>query len=615
MEPIFQDIEQEKMDQTYAESCIKSGIGEYIGWHDPDENRQWIRHHKSPALYNKQISAQQAVTEYIKDGSLLAMGGFGHVRVSMPIVYEIIRQQKKNLIMSGKTAVHDLDLLVGSGCVNKVEVAYSFGHELRGLSPASRRAVETNKCVIAGEISNAGYQWRFLAAMMGLPFIPTRVMLGTDTFSHSAAKTIIDPFSKKPICLVPACYPDVAVIHVPRCDIYGNAQIDGIIVEDFELARAARRVILTTEEIISTEEIRKKPYNTIIPYYLVDAVVHEPYGSHPCQMPYQYFFDEAHIGEWLRLSKTVEGTESYLEKYVYNVQDFKEYLSLIGGTEQLKHLKKIEHYEEPMSAPWLKQKKPSKTTQLYSSTELLACVAAHLLEDEKSVFVGTGLPMIAAMLAQRTHAPNLLLFFEAGGIGPEMPVLPISVGDSRTFHRAFAASSMHDSMAMAQAGRIEYGFLGAAQIDQFGNINTTVIGPYTHPSVRLPGSGGANDVGSLCPKTIIIMRQDPHRFVKQLDFLTTPGYLSGGDARIEHGLPTESGPYRVITQLGMYGFDSHTKQMMLLSRHPNVSIEEIQQQSAFEILIPKKVAITPQPTKKELRQLKQIDPLGMVIGK
>ena len=125
----------------------------------------------------------------------------------------------------------------------------------------------------------------------------------------------------------------------------------------------------------------------------------------------------------------------------------------------------------------------------YSATELLACVAARLLEDRKSVFVGTGLPMIAAMLAQRTHAPGLLIIFEAGGIGPHIPVLPISVGDSRTFHQAVAASSMHDVMSMAQAGRLDFGFLGAAQIDPYGNINTTVIGEHDHPTARLPGSG------------------------------------------------------------------------------------------------------------------------------
>jgi 3-oxoacid CoA-transferase subunit A/glutaconate CoA-transferase subunit A len=595
---------------------VRKGTGELIGWHDPDDNREWVMQHKPRGLEDKRMTAQEAVKKFIPDGTLLAMGGFGHVRVSMAIVYDILRQRKKHLTMSGKTAVHDLDLLVGSGCVDRVEVAYSFGHELRGLSPASRRAVETGHCTVTGEISNAGFQWRFLAAMMGLPFIPTRVMLGTDTFTHSSAQTMIDPFSGKPVCLLPACYPDVAVIHVPRCDKYGNAQIDGIIVEDFELSRAARHLILTTEKIVDSQHIRQEPWKTVIPFYLVSAVVETPFGSHPCQMPYQYFFDEDHIGEWLSMSASEEGVQRYLERYVYGVTDFSEYLQRIGGTKTMQKLARIERFEEPMTAPWLKGKdeKTSKH-ESYSSTELLACVASRMLQDNKSVFVGTGLPMIAAMLAQRTHAPNLLLFFEAGGIGPEMPVLPISVGDSRTFYSAVAASSMHDSMAMAQAGYIDYGFLGGAQIDRYGNVNTTVIGPYEHPKVRLPGSGGANDVGTLCHQTIILMRQDTHRFLETLDFLTTPGYLKGYNSREEAGLPKRSGPYRVITQFGVYGFDPQTKQMVLVSLHPGVTVEQVKENSGFEIIVPAKVSVTTPPSQKELALLKKIDPVGMVIRK
>ncbi|MFA5102933.1 MAG: CoA-transferase [Candidatus Thermoplasmatota archaeon] len=594
----------------------QKGIGKLIGWHDPDENREWVAQNKPRGLIDKQMTVQQAVSRFLADGSLLALGGFGHVRVSMAVVYEIIRQRKRHLILTGKTAVHDCDVLVGSGCVDQVEVAYSFGHELRGLSPASRRAVETGKCMVTGEISNAGFQWRFLAAMMGLPFIPTRVMLGTDTFAHSSAQTMVDPFSGKPLCLLPACYPDVAVIHVPRCDKYGNAQIDGITVEDFELARAARHLIVTTEKIVDTTMIRREPWKTVIPFYLVSAVVETPYGSHPCQMPYQYFFDEDHIGEWLSESATEEGVQRYFEKYVYGVSDFPEYLRIIGGKKKLAQLARIERFEEPMTAPWLKTKneKPPRK-EPYSSTELLACVASRMLQDNKSVFVGTGLPMIAAMLAQRTHAPNLLLFFEAGGIGPEMPVLPISVGDSRTFYAAVAASSMHDSMSMAQAGYIDYGFLGGAQIDRYGNLNTTVIGSYEHPKVRLPGSGGANDVGTLCHQTIILMRQDKHRFLEHLDFLTTPGYLSGSDSREQAGLPTGSGPYRVITQLGVYGFDPESKEMLLLSLHPGVTVGQITENSGFPIGIPPKVSVTTPPSSRELAILKKIDPAGMVIGK
>jgi acyl CoA:acetate/3-ketoacid CoA transferase beta subunit len=249
----------------------------------------------------------------------------------------------------------------------------------------------------------------------------------------------------------------------------------------------------------------------------------------------------------------------------------------------------------------------------YSQTVLLACVAARLLEDRKSVFVGTGLPMIAAMLAQRTHAPNLLIVFEAGGIGPQIPTLPISVGDSRTFYRAVSASSMHDVMSQSQAGFLDYGFLGAAQIDCYGNINTTLIGLYPSPKVRLPGSGGANDVGSFSHRTIIILRQDPRKFVEKVDFITTPGYLTGPGAREKAGLPAGSGPYRVITQLGVYGFDAQSKVMELLALHPGVTVQDVQENSGFAISIPEQVSYSLPPTDEEQRVLKEIDPAGLII--
>jgi len=251
----------------------------------------------------------------------------------------------------------------------------------------------------------------------------------------------------------------------------------------------------------------------------------------------------------------------------------------------------------------------------YKPIELLAYVASGLLEDKKSVFVGTGLPMIAAMLAQRTHAPGLLIVFEAGGIGPQVPVLPISVGDSRTFYRAVAASSMHDVMSASQSGYLDYGFLGAAQIDPYGNLNTTVIGDWGNPRVRLPGSGGANDVGSLCWRTIIVMRQDQRRFVERLDFLTTPGYLDGPGARERAGLPAGSGPHRLITQLGLYGFDEESRCMKLLATHPGITIDDVQASSSFELIIPDDVGTTEPPPPEVRRILGEIDPAGMVIGK
>lgn len=249
----------------------------------------------------------------------------------------------------------------------------------------------------------------------------------------------------------------------------------------------------------------------------------------------------------------------------------------------------------------------------YSTTEIMAIIAAKQLEDGKSVFIGTGLPLIAGIFAQRTFAPRLQLVFEAGGIGPKIPTLPISVGDSRTFYKACAASSMHDVMAAACAGFIDFGFLGAAMIDTHGNVNTTVIGDWDRPDVRLPGSGGANDLGSFCGRTIIIMRQDKHKFVRKMDFVTTPGYLSGLGARERAGLPARTGPYRVITQLGVYDFDENDRRMRLLSIHPDMTIDQIRQNSEFNIIIPKEIGTSQEPTADELRILRKIDPLGMVL--
>jgi glutaconate CoA-transferase subunit B len=252
----------------------------------------------------------------------------------------------------------------------------------------------------------------------------------------------------------------------------------------------------------------------------------------------------------------------------------------------------------------------------YNLTELLACVASNILDDGCSVFVGTGLPLVAATLAQRTHARGLLIMFEAGGIGPRVPALPISVGDSRTYYKASAASSMHDVMSASQAGYMDYGFLGGAAMDCYGNVNTTVIGDWARPKVRLPGSGGANDVGSFCWRTIYLMRQQSTRtFVKKLDFLTTPGYLTGPGARERAGLPANTGPYRVITQLGVYGFDDETKRLELLMLHPGVTVNQVREASEFEILIPVGVTASPEPTDEQLRILHEIDPRGMVIGK
>jgi glutaconate CoA-transferase subunit B len=246
----------------------------------------------------------------------------------------------------------------------------------------------------------------------------------------------------------------------------------------------------------------------------------------------------------------------------------------------------------------------------YNESEFLICLAAKLMTDRTTAFVGTGIPMLAAALAKRTHAPDLVSVFEFGGTGASLDKLPLGVGDSRTFHRAVAASGICDIMETAQRGFIEYGFLGGAQVDMYGNLNTTVIGKYWPPKVRLPGSGGANDVGSFCWKTIIIMRQhDPKRFMPRVDFITTPGYLTGPGAREQAGLPPGTGPYRVVTNLALMDFEPASRRMRLIAVNPGVTADQVVAATGFELLVADKLTTNLEPTANELRLLRdEIDP-------
>ena len=245
------------------------------------------------------------------------------------------------------------------------------------------------------------------------------------------------------------------------------------------------------------------------------------------------------------------------------------------------------------------------TPNSYKPVELLICTASRLMDDNSTAFIGTGIPMLAASLAQRMHAPNLVAFFEFGGTGAILEELPLAVGGESTFHRAIAAAGICDVMETAQRGFIEYGFLGGAQIDPFGNLNSTVIGDFKHPKVRLPGSGGGNDVGSHCWQTIAIMRHDKRRFVEQLDFVTTPGYLSGPGAREAAGLPPGTGPYRVVSNLAVLGYHPQTKRMMLLATQPGITVEDVVDNTGFDLFIPDKVESNPPPTVEELHILRE----------
>ncbi|MCI0380184.1 MAG: CoA transferase subunit A [Gemmataceae bacterium] len=315
---------------------------------DPSANRARDKFRaKSKALVDKVSSVSDAVARLVHDGDYLAIGGFGGARLPTAIVHEIVRQKKQNLRFAGHTATHDFQILCAGNLTGRgqllarVENAYSVGLEARGLSPHARRVIESG-AVECTEWSNYALAVRFKAAAMGLPFLPCRSMLGTDTFRQSAARTITCPFTGETLTALPALYPDVAAIHVHEADRFGNCRIRGTTVADLDLARAALRLIITCERLIPTEEIRNDPSRTDIPFYCVDAVCEVPFGSYPGNMPYEYFSDEAHLKQWLQVEQDLEAFKEFLEEYIFGMRDFHEYLQLCGGLPRLQELRRQE---------------------------------------------------------------------------------------------------------------------------------------------------------------------------------------------------------------------------------------------------------------------------------
>ncbi len=307
---------------------LESGIGEMIQPPDIEGFREWNRTRKTRKLVDKRMSEQEAISAFVYEGCYIGTELYGTVRCPMSLSRELVRQGKKDLRVCGQ-GVLELDLWMAAGLVKKLDITY-IGLEVYGTSNALRRAVESGQIVTCVEWSNGSIAWRMKATSMGVPFLPTRSMLGTDMVKYSSAKVVEDPFTGLKVCLLPALILDVGIIHVHRADRYGNCQIEGITGFSAELARASKRLIISAEEIVDTDEIRKYPERTIIPYYLVDAVVHAPFGSHPGEMAYVYGRDEEVIREWVESSKTAEGAKSYLDKYAYGVANHEEYMRLIG---------------------------------------------------------------------------------------------------------------------------------------------------------------------------------------------------------------------------------------------------------------------------------------------
>jgi glutaconate CoA-transferase subunit A len=326
-------------------ATLTSGAGPLFTPPDTEGAREFFRN-KNKALTSKLMPVKEAVARFVRDGDYLASGGFGTNRIATAALHEILRQRKRHLRFAGHTATHDFQILAagnldGGKLLAQVDIAYVVGLEARGLSPHSRRVLESGEVEVC-EWTNYALAVRLRAAAMGVPFLPSHTMLGTDTFRESAAKEIECPFTGRKLVALPALYPDVSVIHVHEADEFGNCRINGITIADVELARASKRLIITTERLIATDEIRRAPHMTAIPALCVDAVCEVPGGSYPGNMPGEYFSDEDHLRQWLEAEKDEAGFRSFLRKYIYDVPDFSAYLEHCGGARRIAQLRALE---------------------------------------------------------------------------------------------------------------------------------------------------------------------------------------------------------------------------------------------------------------------------------
>ena len=254
-------------------------------------------------------------------------------------------------------------------------------------------------------------------------------------------------------------------------------------------------------------------------------------------------------------------------------------------------------------------------SSLCTAAELLAVMASRQLSDDTTVFAGVGVPLLAAALAKQRHAPRLTLVIEGGIIGPEIAPgrLPISTNEMRAGRRAQMLPGITDAFLFAQRGFVDVGFMGGAQIDQYGNINTTAIGDYWKPKVRLPGTGGANDIASLCREVIIVTAHEKRRFVPRVEFVTSPAWLRGDGSRRAAGL-LFGGVSRVVTTLGLLGFDPETKRMLIEAVHAGETVETIRANTGFELGLAPTLETTAPPAADELEMLRALDPERRFLG-
>ncbi len=565
-------------------------------------------------MSGKVATMRDAVAELVRDGDTVAIEGFTHL-ICFAAGHEIIRQRRRDLTLARMTPDVIYDQMVGAGVARKLIFSW-LGNPGVGSLHAVRRRIEhaDPEPLAVEEYSHFGMVCRYVAGASNLPFFPIRSYYESDIPSvNPNIKPMRSPYEDgDEVYVVPPLRPDVTIVHAQRATEDGDTQIWGLLGCQKEAAFAGERVIVVCEELVGEDVVRRDPNRTVIPGIVVDAVVEQPFGCHPSLRagvlrPGQRVLPR--VGTHLEGPTVARGVAEGVgvrpgePRRVRGAHG----RSLGGAAAGAAPLRRGQLRGLRVSAV--------ETELGYTKNEMMIAASARTLAGERVCFVGVGLPNIVCNLAQRTVAPGLQLVYEAGVFGARPARLPLSIGDPTLVSGSTAVTSMFELFAFyLQAGLIDAAFLGGAQIDRFGNLNTTVIGEYANPKVRLPGSGGACEIAIHARRILVIMRQAKRSFVERLDFRTSPGHSGDPEHDRARGW-SGSGPTSVVTDLGTYGFDEATGEMTLRTLHPGVSLEDVRANMGWEPRVAGDLGETPPPSTEELRIIRtELDPAGVATS-
>ncbi len=466
------------------------------------------------------VPLADAVRELVHDGDVVALEGFTHL-IPHAAGHEIIRQGRRELTLVRMTPDVVYDQMIGMGCARKLVFSWG-GNPGVGSLHRLRDAVEHDwpAPLELEEHSHAGMAAGYAAGARPAS-VRRRARLRRDRPREPTpgSSWVTSPFNGEQTAVVPAIRPDVTVIHAQQADESGNVQLWGISGVQKEAVLAAARSLVTVEEIVS--ELEPRPGAVILPSWVDDGGLAGARRRAPVVR-----------------ARLLRSGQRVLRRVGRDLPRPRR-VSLVDARD---HVIEVAEVRSGMSAT---------QNGRYSADEMMAVAAARRLVDRAVCFVGIGVPSRAANLARATHAPNAVLIYESGTIGAKPRHLPLSIGDGELAETADAVVSVPEIFSYwLQGGRIDVGFLGAAQIDRFANLNSTVIGDYDHPTVRLPGAGGAPEIAAWCRETFVILRQSPRTFVEQLDFRTTVGHGDGAGSRERLGF-TGRGVTCVVTDLGV----------------------------------------------------------------